>query len=148
MSAQALIQQVIAGLVQNPSMLTNLMEHPYSTVKDVTGNQDVSKEEVAETVAGVSALANGQAIDFGQLGNLAQSLLGQNGGSVHQLASSLFGGAATGGTNNGLSAGDMLGNLAGVAFSGNQAGAKVDLSDGIQMDDIMGLASMLLGGKK
>ena len=49
---------------------------------------------------------------------------------------------------NGISA-DLLSNLAGVAFGGGKANnaSAINLADGLDAGDLLGLASQLFGGK-
>ncbi len=140
MAQQDLIQQALSFFVQNPQMLSGLMEHPYSTVRTATGKDEVSREEVSQVVTAASALAEGQAVDFGNLAAIASGLLSQNGGSAHALASSLLGGSAVS-AQNGVSA-DVISNLAGVVFGNGMANNKnsIDLSDGFGLDDLAVLA--------
>ena len=147
MDMQALVKMLVGGVEKDPDLLGNLMQHPYSTIGNMTDNNDVSKEEASQAVTAVAALASGQSVDFNSLGSVASQLLAGSDGSVHSLASSLLGSGGQAGVDvsNGVSA-DILSNLAGAAFSGGIAG--VDLSDGIGLDDLMGLANHFLGGKK
>lgn len=154
MATQDIVQQLLGVVAKNPSILTNLMEHPYSTVAEVTGeDREISKQEAAEVVTATTALASGREVDFGQLGGIASQLLGQNNNSVHSLASTLLGAALGGGqqqqqASSGISA-DILSNLASVAFSGGRAQSRspIDLSDGFGLDDIIGIAGLFLGRK-
>lgn len=140
MAQQDLIQQAVAFFVQNPQMLTSLLEHPYSAVREATGQEEVSRDEVSQVITATSALAEGQAVDFGAIANIAAGLLSQNGGSAHSLASALLGGSAVS-EQNGVSA-DVISNLAGVVFGGGQANNQdsIDLSDGFGLDDLAVLA--------
>ncbi|MDO4399631.1 MAG: hypothetical protein Q4D27_01630 [Coriobacteriia bacterium] len=134
------VVQLIAGQVaQNPQMLTSLLEHPYSTIGNATNNNNVSKDEASQVVAAMSQLACGSAVDFGSLASMASGLLGQNGGSVHQLANSLLGAGSTQGVNvtNGIDAAKIA----------NCIASGVDLSDGLGLDDIMRVAGKFLGGR-
>lgn len=152
MATQDIVQQLIGVVAKNPQILTSLMNHPYSTVAQVTGeDREITKEEAAQVVTATSALASGQAVDFTQLAGVASQLLGQNNNSVHSLATSLLGNALGGGMQQQASAtsgisSDILGNLMGVAFSGNTAKNKaaIDLSDGFGLDDVIGLAGLFL----
>lgn len=147
MDMQDLIKLLIGTTEENPDMLGNLMQHPYSTIGNLTNNDNVSKEEASQAVTAMAALASGQSVDFGSLASIASQLLAGNDNSVHSLAESLLGSKAPVGVDvsKGVSD-DILGNLAKAAFSGGLAG--VDLSDGIGLDDLMGVASFFLGGKK
>ena len=146
MDIQELVQTLVGSATENPDLLGNLMQHPYSTIGNLTNNNNVSSEEASQAVTAVAALAGGQNIDFGNLSSVASQLLSDNGGSVHNLAASLLGSGAPGGVDvsNGVSS-DILSNIAGTVFSGGVAG--VDLSDGIGLDDVMGFANFLMGKK-
>ena len=151
MATQDIVQQLVQSVLSNPQMLTSLMEHPYSTIGSLTNNNNVSKEEASQVVAATSALAAGQQVDFGNLASLATQLLGQSNGSVHQMSSNLLGSILGGGgakASNGISA-DLLSNLAGVAFGGGKANnaSAINLADGLDAGDLLGLASQLFGGK-
>ena len=147
MDIQNLVQMLVGGVEENPDLLGSLMEHPYSTIGNLTDNSDVSKEEASQAVTAMAALASGQNVDFGNLASVASQLLAGSDNSVHSLASMLLGPDAPTGVDvsNGVST-DILSNLAGAAFSGSIAG--VDLSDGIGLDDLMGFAGFLMGGGK
>ena len=147
MDIQELVKMLANSTAENPNLLSNLMQHPYSTVGKLTDNNSVSSEEASQAVTAMAALAGGQNIDFGNLAAVASQLLADNGGSVHNLAASLLGSGAPQGVDvsNGVSA-DIVSNLAGAVFSGGAAG--VDLSDGLGLDDVMGFASFLMGKKK
>ena len=153
MATQDIIKQLLNVVASNPQILSNLMEHPYSTVAQVTGeDREISKQEAAEVVTATTALASGQSVDFGQLAGIASQMLGKNGNSVHSLASSLLGGAMGVAQQQQTHSGipdDILANLTGVAFNGSTAQSKnpIDLSDGFGLDDIVGIANMFLGRK-
>ena len=141
MAQQDFIKQALSFFVENPQMLSGLMEHPYSTVRTATGKEDVSRDEVSQVVTAASALAGGQAVDFGSLASIASGLLSQNGGSAHALANALLGGSSAVSANNGVS-NDVASNLAGVVFGGGGANNQdsIDLSDGFGLDDLAVLA--------
>ena len=146
MDIQELVQTLAGGVADNPDLLGSLMQHPYSTVGNLTNNQNVSSEEASQAVTAMAALAGGKAVDFGNLASVASQLLADNGGSVHSLANALLGSGAPMGVD--VSSGvsnDILSNLAGAVFQGGIAG--VDLRDGIGLDDVMGFASFLMGKK-
>ena len=156
--SEAILQQVINSVVSDPSLLTNMIEHPYSTVGNITNNNNVSKEEASQVVTAVTQLAGGQSVDFGSLASQASQLLGQNNNSVHSLSSSLLGTLLGGGqqaaqtqqqavATQGSIMTSVLSNLAGVAFGGGQASNKqaIDLSDGFGLDDALGIASIIFG---
>lgn len=146
MDIQDLVQMLVGSASENPDMLSSLMQHPYSTVGNLTDNSNVSSEEASQAVTAMAALAGGQSVDFTNLASVASQLLADNGGSVHSLANSLLGSGAPQGidVSNGIST-DIMSNLAGAVFQGGIAG--VDLSDGIGLDDVMGFAKFLMGGK-
>lgn len=146
MDMQELVKMLIGNAEENPEFLGTFMQHPYSTIGNMTDNSNVSKEEASQAVTAMAALAGGQPVDFGNLGKVASQLLAGNDGSVHSLANALLGSGASAGVDvsNGVST-DILSNLAGAVFSGGIAG--VDLSDGIGLDDVMGFASFLTGKK-
>lgn len=166
MDIQSIVGSLIGLAQDNPSILGSLVEHPYSTVRSISGAEDVSREEASQVVTAVSTLAQGNTVDFNALGNMAASLLGQNNNSVHTLAGSLFGSLLGGGAEKQEAADTAsaagfnldLGQLATIAGSllaiANASGITtkktkkggVDLSDGIGLDDIAGLASTLMDG--
>ena len=149
MASQDLVQQLVGSVLSNPNLMNNLAEHPYSTVREATGQEEVTRDEVSQALAAVSALAGGQQLDFGNLASLASGLLADNGGSAHAMAQSLFGGAVAESQSTATQAdpiADMLANLAKVDFRKGIAG--VDLSDGLGLDDVIGFAGAILGGKK
>lgn len=149
MASQDIVQQLVGSVLSNPDLMNNLASHPYSTIRDVTGEEEVSRDEVSEALAAFSSLANGQQIDFGNLSSMAASLLSQNGGSAHAMAQSLFGAPIAESNSTATPAdpiADMLGNLANVTFGQGVAG--VDLSDGFGLDDVMGIAGAIFGGKR
>ena len=144
MASQDIVQQLVGSVLQNPDLMSNLASHPYSTVSQVTGQEEVSRDEVSEALAAFSTLANGQELDFGNLASLASSMLADNGGSAHAMAESLFGIPLAESQSTATAAdpiSDMLGNLANVTFGQGIAG--VDLSDGIGLDDVIGLAGAI-----
>ena len=77
MQTQDIIGMIAQTVMKNPDILTSLMNHPYSTVAEVSGQnkEDLSKEEVSQVVAGVSGLASGQQVDFGNLASIAATML-------------------------------------------------------------------------
>ena len=149
MATQDIVQQLIGVVAKNPQILTSLMNHPYSTVAQVTGtDREISRQEAAEVLTATSALASGQAVDFSQLAGIASQLLGQNNNSAHSLATNLLGntlGLAQSQQQPSLME-SIVGNLVGAAFSGGRAQAKapVDLSDGFGLDDVIGLAGLFM----
>ena len=149
MASQDIVQQLVNSVVSNPDLMSNLVEHPYSTVRDVTGQEEVSRDDVSQALAAFSALCGGQQVDFGNLASIASSLLADNGGSAHAMAQSLFGAPLAESQSTATAAdpiSDMIGNLANVAFGNGVAG--INLSDGFGLDDVIGIAGAILGGKK
>ena len=105
----------------------------------------------------LGGLAKGKTVDYGLVPERSQAQLANNGGSAHAMAESVLGSLFGFGqaapqqqAPQSNMAMDILGNLANVAFSSGKAGAKVDLSDGIGIDDILGIANLAGGflGKK
>ena len=156
MQTQDIIGAIAQTVMKNPDILTSLMNHPYSTVAEVSGQnkEDLSKEQVSQVVAGVSGLASGQQVDFGNLASLASTMLAQNGGSAHSMASNLLGtqlppaviaSEASGAQAQPANA-DAVANIAKLFGAGAIPG--VDLSDGFDVKDAIGLAAHFLGKKK
>ncbi|MBQ3301181.1 MAG: hypothetical protein IJH04_03410 [Eggerthellaceae bacterium] len=159
MASQDFLQQLINGVIANPSLLDSVAEHPYSTIRAATGTEEeYSREEASQAIAALSTLAGGQQLDFNNLAQMAAAMLAANGNSVHEMAGSLFNtptaeeAAAAKEAETELPASalasnaDMIANLAGVVFGKSMAG--VNLSDGIDLGDVIGIASAFLGGKK
>ena len=142
MANQDIVQQLVSSVVSNPDLFSSLVEHPYSTLRDVTGAEEISKEEASEAVTAVSLLGNGKPLDFGNLAQIASILLSENGNSVHTMAANLLSEESTATP----SPADLIATLANVNFERGFAG--VDLSDGFGLDDVLGIAGALLGGKK
>ena len=147
MAIQDIVVELVGQVAKNPDILTNLLAHPYSTIGNMTGNNNVSKEEASQVVTATSALASGKTVDFGNLASMAAGFLAKNGNSVHALANSLLGNGASQGVDvsNGVTGG-IMDNLVGAVSKGGLPG--VDLSDGIGLDDLAGLAGAFFGGKK
>ena len=153
---QDVIGMIAQTVMKNPDILTSLMNHPYSTVAEVSGEnkEDLSKEEVSQVVAGVSGLASGQQVDFGSLASLASTMLAQNNGSTHAMASSLLGETLTPAVQANPTSGAQsqpanalaVENIAKLLGAGAIPG--VDLSDGFDFKDVIGLAMNFLGGKR
>ncbi len=151
MASQDLVQQLVGSVLSNPDLMNNLAEHPYSAVSEATGvaKEDLTRDDVSQALAAFSALAGGQQIDFGNLASMAESLLGQYGGSAHSMAQGLFGAPIAESQSTATAAdpiSDMLANLANVNFGSGIAG--IDLSDGFGLDDALGIAGAIFGGKK
>ena len=96
MDIQKTAQTLITYLGQNPTLIKQFIEHPYSTTAKATGSDaHISKKDMSEVVTATAALANHQKLGMNDVANIAQALLGQNGNSVHALTSMLFGGGNT-----------------------------------------------------
>lgn len=127
------VAQDLFKMVQdNPEMLQKLAAHPYSTTADACGIQgQISKQDMSQVVTLLASMLGGSAAGKGAatsggtdaLVSMASQLLGSNGDSVHALAKALLGGMASG---------------------AGKGGKGIDLSDGIGLDDVLGLASKLL----
>ncbi len=158
--------QLIGFLGSNPQLITQFLDHPYSTVQQATGSEvQLSQSDMSEVVTAAAAMSTGQSIDFGNLASVASALLGQNGNSVHQLTNALFGTSQQAATvqSNAQAQGSAfnlgtLMSLAGTLMSASNASAqsaaaapassgfgKVDLSDGIGLSDVIGIASLFMG---
>lgn len=156
-TTEQIVQQLIGSILQNPASAQTIAEHPYSSVKKVTGQDWVEQSQVAEVISMLGGLAKGKTVDYGLVPERSQAQLANNGGSAHAMAESVLGSLFGFGqaapqqqaTQSNMAM-DILGNLANVAFSSGKAGAKVDLSDGIGIDDILGIANLAGGflGKK
>ena len=155
-TTEQIVQQLIGSILQNPQSVQTIVEHPYSSVKKVTGQDWVEQSQVAEVISMLGGLAKGKTVDYGLVQERSQSQLAKSGGSAHSMAENVLGSLfgvgqaaqqqqAAAAQNSGIDMMDILGNLAGVAFSSGKAGAKVDLSDGIGIGDILGIAN-LAGG--
>ncbi|MBE6464773.1 MAG: hypothetical protein E7003_05560 [Eggerthellaceae bacterium] len=155
-TTEQIVQQLIGSILQNPQSAQTIVEHPYSSVKKVTGQDWVEQSQVAEVISMLGGLAKGKTVDYGLVQERSQSQLAKSGGSAHSMAENVLGSLfgfgqaaqqqqAAAAQNSGIDMMDILGNLAGVAFSSGKAGAKVDLSDGIGIGDILGIAN-LAGG--
>ena len=140
MDTMSMIKNLMGSVMQNPDLLNNLAEHPYSTIREANGiEEEIPRDQASQVLAAFANLASPGATDLTGLSGMASSLLANNGNSVHALASSLFGGARA------PKQTDMLSNLANAVLGNELNGvAGIDLSDGFGVDDIMGLAKNLL----
>lgn len=158
---------LIKFLASNPELITQFLNHPYSTTQQATGaSQQLSQTDMSEVVTAAAAMSTGQNVDMSNLAGVASTLLAQNGGSVHQLTNALFGTPqqaaqiqqqqASTAQSSGLNLGTLVG-LAGAlmgtgaavsAAKKKKTGADlVDLSDGFDVKDAIGLASLFLANK-
>ena len=149
-------------LANNPQMITQFLDHPYSTTQQATGSPvQLSQTDMSEVVTAAAAMSTGNNVDFSNLASVAATLLSQNGGSVHTLTNTLFGTPAQAQAqqaaapqSTGLDLGTLV-NLAGALMGGTpatspkpQTGAGlINLSDGIDVKDVIGLASLFLANK-
>lgn len=159
-STEEIVQQLIGSILSDPQSAQTIVEHPYSAVRQVTGKEEVSKNEVSQVISMLGALAGGKTFETSVVEQKAAEELAANNNSVHQMASSIFGSLLGGGTATAAAAPaaqqsnlsmDILSNLANVAFSSGKAGSKINLSDGIGIDDILGIANIagsIMGSKK
>lgn len=89
-------KQLLAYLGNNPQLIMQLIEHPYSTTAKAAGTDaEISKKDMSQILTTAAALASGQQLGGSDVANIASALLGQNNNSVHSLASMLFGGGNT-----------------------------------------------------
>ncbi len=96
MDIQKVATQLINYLGENPELITQFIQHPYSTTAKATGTTDeISKKDMSQIVTAAAALSNNQKLGAGEIANIASALLGQNNNSVHSLTSMLFGGGNT-----------------------------------------------------
>lgn len=152
---------LVKFLASNPQLITQFLNHPYSTTQQATGsNVQLSQTDMSEVVTAAAAMSTGSNVDFSNLSSVAAQLLSQNGNSVHQLTNALFGTAtqaqatqAATAQTSGLNLGTLV-NLAGALMGGtsaakpqNAAASLVDLSDGFDVKDAIGLASLFLANK-
>lgn len=95
MDIQAAASQLMGFLSENPDLVSQFVQHPYSTTAEATGSDaTISKDDMSQIVTQVAAQTTGQSISASDVSGIASTLLGQNGGSVHALTSTLFGGAS------------------------------------------------------
>lgn len=95
MDTKSAAAQLLNYLGNNPQLISQFVEHPYSTTAKATGSDErISKDDMSQVLTQVAAQVSGQKLDSSDTASAASTLMGQNGGSVHQLASALFGGAA------------------------------------------------------
>lgn len=96
MDIQQVAKTLIAYLGNNPELITQLIQHPYSTTAKAVGSDaEISKKDMSQILTAAAALASGQQLGGSDIANIASALLGQNNNSNHSLASMLFGGGNT-----------------------------------------------------
>ena len=117
MDIQSAATTLINYLGKDPKRVESFAKHPYSTTAKATGSDEtISQKDMSRIITQVAAQANGQKLGTNDNKNLASALMGQSGGSVHALASTLFGGAAQASGSSaagGLDLGAILGSLSG-----------------------------------
>lgn len=122
MDVQSAASQLIKALGSNPDLISQFAQHPYSTTAQVTGSDEtISQKDMSRIITQVASQASGQKLDTAGTKDLASALMGQSGGSVHALASSLFGGAQAAGGSGGIDLSGILGALGGGSASGSSA---------------------------
>ena len=85
--------QLLDFLGNDPSLITQFIEHPYSTTAQAIGTEDeISKTDMSQVATAAAALSSNQTLDLGDIANIASALMGQNNNSVHSLTNMLFGG--------------------------------------------------------
>ncbi len=127
MDIQAAAGQLISFLGENPDLISQFVQHPYSTTAQATGSDDtISQEDMSQIVTQVAAQSTDQRLGSTDTANIASMLMGANGGSVHALTSALFGGAPA------------------SAASASSSAPKAGGLGG--MVDLGGIVSSLLGG--
>jgi hypothetical protein len=94
MDIQSVANKLMGYLGNNPDLISQFVEHPYSTTAAAAGTDErISKNDMSQILTQVAAQSTGQSMGMGDITSIASTLLGQNNGSVHNLASALFGGA-------------------------------------------------------
>jgi len=97
MDIQSAAAQLVKALGNNPELVSQFANHPYSTTAQVTGTDErISKADMSQVLAQVAAQVSNQKLGSADTASVASQMLGQTGGSVHSLASALFGGAGSG----------------------------------------------------
>lgn len=160
---------LIKFLASNPELITQFLSHPYSTTQQATGaSQQLSQTDMSEVVTAAAAMSTGQNVDMSNLAGVASTLLAQNGGSVHALTNALFGtpqqavqiqqqqASANNGAVGGLDLGTLVGLAGSLMGSGATTNAKkkktgadlIDFSDGFDVKDVIGLASLFMANKQ
>ena len=124
MDIQQTATQLLGFLGDNPDLISQFVQHPYSTTAQATGNDDtISKEDMSQIVTQVAAQSTHQKLGSTDTANIASLLMGQSGGSVHALTSALFGGGAASGTATQGSATPAAGGLGGMLDLGGLVGS-------------------------
>lgn len=109
---------LLGALKDNPDLVSQFVSHPYSTTAEATGTDaHISKDDMSQILTQVAAQVSGQHLGQADVASAAQSLLGQNGGSVHALTQALFGA----GTQNQPSQGPSMADIAIQSIAGGVA---------------------------
>lgn len=96
MDIQEMANQLIGFLGDNPNLISQFVEHPYSTTAQATHTQGkIDKDDMSQILTQIAAQASGQSFGTNDVASMASNLLGQNGNSIHALASTLFGGTSS-----------------------------------------------------
>lgn len=96
MDIQSVASQLMGYLGNNPDLIGQFVQHPYSTTAAAAGTDEtISKTDMSQIVTQMMAQTTGQNVAQGDIAGIASTLLGQNGGSVHALTNSIFGGASS-----------------------------------------------------
>ena len=155
MDVQSAAAQLVSALGSNPDLLSQFAQHPYSTTAQVTGTDEtISKKDMSRILTQVASQASGQQLDAGGTKDLTSALLGQTGGSVHGLASALFGSAAQqAGPGGGFDLGNVLGALGGGSSSSSGAPSMAEIAaksiaGGLAARGMAALITGALGAKK
>ena len=152
MDIQSAASQLIAALGQNPELVSPFAQHPYSTTAKVTGTDEtISQKDMSRIVTQVAAQASGAELDTAGTKSLASALMSQSGGSVHSLASALFGGgsqdASSGASAGGFDLSSILGSLSAgtTATNGGPSMAEIAAKSIVGGLAARGMASLLTG---
>lgn len=110
MDVQSAATQLMSYLGNNPDLVSQFVQHPYSTTAAATGTDErISKADMSQILTQVAAQTTGQSLGSNNVASVASNLLGQNGGSIHALTSALFGGNAASASNASASASGAAG---------------------------------------
>lgn len=169
MDILSIASQLMGATSQNPSLLTQFLDHPYSTTQQVTGaEQKLDKTDMSQVLTALAAMTGGQQkpeqLDANSIATLASSLLGQNDNSIHGMTNMLFGTSQQAAQaqqqaqkqGGGLDLGKLMAvaGLAATVFGAlnkskkkkQTAAAGINLADGIGIDDLLSLAGGALTG--
>ena len=130
MDISSAASQLISALGSNPDLVAQFAQHPYSTTAQVTGTDErISQKDMSRIITQVASRATGQKLGTSDTKDLASALMSQNGGSVHALASALFGGGSnTSGNAGGFDLSGVLGSLSGAGAGNNGAPSMAEIA--------------------